>query len=177
MPRRHAGAFSFTADSMSNKTKRLAELAVFTTLAMILSYIESLIPFNFGIPGVKLGLSNLIALFALIRWGSGEAFTINIMRVLLTGFLFGNGFAILYSLSGALMSLVAMSLSHRAKAFSVMGIGVTGGIFHNIGQLIIACLTVADLKIMFYLPVLIVSGAVTGLIVGFLAGEMLKRLP
>lgn len=155
---------------------RVAYFGVFTALALIFSYVESLIPINFGIPGVKLGLANLITLIALYKMSVKEAFLISIARVILSGFIFGNLFAILYSLAGGLLSLAIMTWFKRSNKFSIYGISMAGGVFHNVGQLMMAILVVESVTIAGYLPVLLVSGLLTGLVIGAVSGETLKRI-
>ncbi len=155
---------------------RVAYFGVFTALALIFSYVETLIPFHFGVPGMKLGLANLIIVIALYKMGVREAFLLSVVRILLSGFLFGNYFSIIYSLAGAFLSLLVMAGLKRAEGFSVMGVSVGGGVFHNIGQLIVAMLVVETFSIAYYVPALLIAGLVTGLLIGIAANEMLKRL-
>ena len=155
---------------------RVAYFGVFTALALIFSYVETLIPFNFGIPGVKLGLANLIIVISLYKLKLSDVYLLSITRVLLSGFIFGNYFSIIYSLSGGLLSLSTMALLKKVGGFSVYGISVAGGVMHNIGQLIIAMLIVETFSVIYYVPVLLISGLVTGLIIGIAAMEMIKRL-
>lgn len=155
---------------------RVAYFGVFTALALIFSYVESLIPIQLGIPGVKLGLANLIIVIALYKMRLSEVFLLSIVRILLSGFLFGNYFSILYSLAGGLLSLVVMALLKKMGDFSVMGISMAGGVSHNVGQLVVAMLVVETFSVSYYLPVLLVAGLVTGFLIGVAAGEMLKRL-
>lgn len=155
---------------------RVAYFGVFTALALIFSYVETLIPINFGIPGVKLGLANLITLIALYKMTVKEAYLISIVRVVLSGFIFGNLFAILYSLAGGLLSLTVMTLFKKSDKFSVYGVSMAGGVFHNVGQLIMAMLVVESITIAGYLPVLLVSGLITGLVIGVVSGETIKRI-
>lgn len=155
---------------------RVAYFGVFTALALIFSYVESLIPINFGIPGVKLGLTNLITIVALYKMGTKEAFILSVTRVVLSGFLFGNLFAILYSMSGAVLSLIVMSLFKKSDKFSVYGVSMAGGVFHNVGQLVMAMLVVESVSIGGYLPVLLIAGLLTGLLIGIVSNEMLRRL-
>ena len=155
---------------------RVAYFGVFTALALIFSYVESLIPIQLGIPGVKLGLANLIIVIALYKMRLSEVFLLSIVRILLSGFLFGNYFSILYSLAGGLLSLVVMALLKKTGDFSVMGISMAGGGSHNVGQLVVAMLVVETFSVGYYLPVLLVAGLVTGFLIGVAAGEMLKRL-
>ena len=155
---------------------RVADFGVFTALALIFSYVETLIPINFGIPGVKLGLANLIIVVALYRLPLQEVYLLSIVRILLSGFIFGNYFSILYSLAGGLLSLSVMALLKRRNSFSVMGISVAGGVFHNVGQMTVAMLVVETFSVAYYFPVLMIAGLVTGLLIGILSNEMLKRL-
>ena len=116
---------------------RVAYFGVFTALALIFSYVETLIPVNLGIPGVKLGLANLIIVVALYKMRLSEAYLLSVVRVLLAGFIFGNYFSIIYSLAGGLLSLTVMALLKKWGGFSLQGISIAGGVFHNIGQLIV----------------------------------------
>lgn len=155
---------------------RVAYFGVFTALALIFSYVETLIPFNFGIPGVKLGLANLIIVIALYKMKLSDVYLLSIVRVLLSGFIFGNYFSIIYSLAGGLLSLSVMAILKKSGKFSVFGISMSGGVMHNIGQLIVAMIVVETFSVVYYVPVLLVAGLITGLIIGITAGEMLKRL-
>lgn len=155
---------------------RVAHFGVYTALALIFSYVETLIPINFGIPGVKLGLANLIIVIALYKMSVKEAYVLSIVRVVLAGFIFGNLFSILYSLAGGMLSLTVMSLLKKSGQFSTIGISMAGGVFHNVGQLIMAILVLESLNIAYYFPVLLISGVLTGFVIGIVANEMLKRL-
>jgi heptaprenyl diphosphate synthase len=155
---------------------RVAHFGVYTALALIFSYVETLIPINFGIPGVKLGLANLIIVVALYKMSLKEAYILSIVRVVLSGFIFANLFSIIYSLAGGLLSLSVMALLKKTNQFSVLGISMAGGVFHNIGQLIMAIIVLESFNIAYYFPVLIISGVVTGLLIGIISNEMLKRL-
>lgn len=155
---------------------RVAFFGMFTALALIFSYVESLIPINFGIPGIKLGLANLIIIIALYKMSVKEAYVLSVVRVLLAGFIFGNLFSIIYSLAGGLLSLTVMALLKRSDKFSILGISMAGGVSHNIGQLIVAMVVLESLNIAYYMPVLLISGLITGLVIGIVSGEMLKRL-
>ena len=155
---------------------KVAYFGVFTALALIFSYVETLIPIQFGIPGVKLGLANLIIVIALYRMKLSEAYLLSIVRVLLAGFIFGNYFSIIYSLAGGLLSLTVMALLRKKGGFSVIGVSIAGGVFHNIGQLIVASVIVETFSVMYYVPVLLIAGLVTGLLIGIASDGMFKRL-
>lgn len=154
--------------------KKTVELGFFLALALILSYVESLIPFSFGIPGIKLGLPNLIVVL-LLYWGEGhakEALLVNMLRIVLSGFLFSNLYTILYALAGALLGFAAMIAGRRLNCFSMIGVSVLGGVFHNIGQIVVAMLVVETFYVGYYVPFLIMAGTVTGAVLGFAAMEL-----
>lgn len=155
---------------------RIAYFGVFTALALIFSYVETLIPVSFGIQGAKLGLANLIIVIALYKMRLKEVYLLSVTRILLSGFLFGNYFSILYSLAGGLLSLTAMAILKKREGYTVIGISAAGGVFHNVGQLLVAMAVVESFAISGYLPVLLIAGLLTGLLIGMLSGQMLKRL-
>lgn len=155
---------------------RAAYFGLFTALALIFSYVETWIPFHIGIPGVKLGLANLIIVVALYKLEVRQVYMLAVTRVVLAGLMFGNLFSIIYSLAGGLLSLTVMWTLKRRDGFSVMGISVAGGVAHNIGQLVIAMLVVESTDLVYYAPVLLIAGLITGLIIGVVSNEMLKRL-
>lgn len=156
--------------------KTAAMLGMFTAAAMICSYIEAMIPVNFGIPGIKLGLANIVVLIVLYMMGTKDALIVSVLRIILTGFLFGNLFGILYSLAGGLLSFLVMWLLKRTKKLRIISVSVAGGICHNIGQLLVAVVVVENYKIMYYIPVLLIAGFLTGLLIGILAQEIVFRL-
>lgn len=149
--------------------KRAAYCAMLTALAMIFGYVEALIPFNFGIPGVKLGLANLVIVVALYMLPAHQVFFIQLARIVVVSFLFGNLSMMLYSLAGGLLSFLVMSLLKKAGGFSVIGVSIAGGVTHNIGQLIVAMLVVQNMKIAYYASVLMIAGLITGGLIGMLA--------
>lgn len=155
---------------------RVSVSAVLTALAMIFSYIEAVFPFNFGIPGVKLGLSNLVVLVALYSLGAGYAFAINLTRIVLSGLMFSGVSAMLYSLSGGMVSFLIMLLLSRTDLFSPVGVSMAGGVFHNVGQITLAAVITETAKIYLYLPVLMISGTVTGLVLGIAGSMILDRM-
>ena len=155
---------------------KVAYFGVFTALALIFSYVESLIPIHMGIPGVKLGLANLIVVIALYKMSIKEAYILSVVRIVLAGFMFGNLFSILYSLAGGMLSLTIMSILKKTDKFSVYGVSMAGGVFHNVGQLIMAMIILESASIGYYFSVLLISGLMTGLVIGVIANEMIKRL-
>lgn len=160
----------------TDTTYRIAFGGVFLALALILSYVEALIPFNFGIPGIKLGLANLIVLLALYKYSPYDAIAVNILRILIVSILFTDFYSFLYSLSGALLSFLIMVLLYRIKKLSVVSVSVCGGVCHNIGQLLVALFVTKVPHLLFYLPVLVISGVITGLLIGLLARILIPVL-
>lgn len=158
-------------------TKKMTIAALMAALALIFSYVEVLIPFTVGIPGIKLGIANIAVIIALYYLGPMYAITINVVRVLIAGLLFNGLFGALYSLAGAIVSFVVMVVLKKTNVFSVVGISMAGGVAHNLGQILVAAVLVANIKIFIYFPVLIISGVITGAIIGVLAGLILKKLP
>ena len=158
------------------KQHRIALLSMLLALALICSYVESLIPFYFGVPRVKLGLTNIVVLFALYLLGGKEAFAISIMRILLTAFLFGNLFSMAYSLAGGILSFIVMLLLKKYVKLNLLSVSVAGGISHNLGQLIIAAILVENYHVFYYMAILFVSGAVTGFLIGIICQEVLIHL-
>ena len=156
--------------------KTVALMAMMIALAMIFSYVETMIPINFGIPGVKLGLANLVIVAAIYLFGGKQAFLISIVRIFLSGIMFGNLASIMYSLAGGLLSLAVMLLLKKTDKLSILAVSVMGGICHNIGQLIVAMLVVENLKLIFYIPVLLISGFLTGLLIGIVCRVILPAV-
>ena len=145
-------------------------------LAMILSFVESQIPALVAIPGIKVGLPNLVMVFLLYRVGWKETVTVSIIRIILVSILFGNVQSLSFSIAGALLSLLAMILLKKLNWFSCITVSVVGGICHNIGQIIAACIWTQTAEVAFYLPVLLISGIVAGAVIGIVAGIIVKRL-
>ncbi|MCR5748323.1 MAG: Gx transporter family protein [Lachnospiraceae bacterium] len=160
---------------MEHKTaEKTAYLGLMTTLAVIMGYVESLIPSFFPVPGIKLGLANIVIVFILYRYGSGYALSVSIVRIILTGLLFGNIFGIFFSFSGTLLSIPVMYFLKRSGRFSVIGVCVAGAAFFNVGQ-IIAAMLVAGPAIFRYLPVLLIAGEAAGIIIGIIVYMVIKR--
>lgn len=157
---------------MKNK---VAVFGVFTSLALILSYVELLIPINFGIPGMKLGLANLLVVILLYKGCPRDVLLLSVIRILLSGLIFGNMFSIFYSLGGGLLSLAVMVFLKKTGQFTVAGISIGGGASHNVGQLLVAMFVVQTYQVGYYLPVLLIAGVITGAVIGILSAEVLKR--
>ena len=156
--------------------KKTAYLGLFAAIAIIFGYVESLIPFFAGIPGMKLGLANLAVLFVLERYTWKEAALVSLVRIFVVGFLFGNGSSIMYSLAGAALSLAVMVFVKNKVGFGHLGVSVAGGVSHNIGQLIIAMLIVNNASVFVYAPALLVAGVAAGVVIGGLTAELCKRV-
>ena len=158
-----------------DKIKSIALFGMMVALAFTFSYLESLIPFDFAIPGVKLGLANLVVVVALYTMKPGEALCIVIIRIFLAGLTFGNAYSLAYSLCGGLLSYAVMLLFKKTK-LSIIGVSMLGGIFHNIGQIIVAAIVLGTARIAYYLPVLLVSGVATGLAIGTVSKLITDRV-
>lgn len=159
-----------------NNVKHLCTLALMIALAFAFSYLESLIPFNFGIPGIKLGLSNLVVLTALYTMKTSDAFIISIVRIILAGLLFNGIFAMIYSLVGGLLSFAIMYIIKKTDKFSPIGVSAVGGTVHNLGQIIVAGFVMNTYRIVYYFPILMFSGLITGIINGIIASIIINRL-
>ena len=158
-------------------TRRLAFGAMFTALALIFSYVEFLIPLPVPVPGIKLGLANLVIIIAIYRMSFKYAFPINCVRIVASGLLFSGVFGMLYSFAGGILCLVVMYVLYRTGRFSMVGISMAGGVMHNLGQLLTACLIVSSVSLMSYFAVLLFSGLISGILIGIMAYNIEKRLP
>ena len=155
---------------------RIAACGVLTALALIFSYIEFLVPLPIAIPGIKLGLANIVCLVCLYALGEKHAFLINVTRIALAALLFGSVFSALYALAGGIVSFAVMALLKRTKRFSVCGVSMAGGVFHNLAQLAVAGLLVESAQVFYYFPVLLLSGMATGIGIGILATLILRSI-
>ena len=145
-------------------------------LALVLSYVESLIPFAVGIPGVKLGLTNIVTVIMLYIAAPMQTFLLCVFRAVLSGFMFGNAFSIIYSLAGCILSFIVMYLLKKSDKFSSVSISLVGGVCHNIGQIIVAAIVLSTYSVVYYIPVLLVAGCITGLVIGTVASQVLLRI-
>lgn len=158
-------------------SRRLARYALLTALAMALSWLESLVPLAGVVPpGVKLGLTNLVVIFALYRMSLRDAAVISLIRVVLVAFTFGNSYSFAYSLAGAALSLAVMALLKRSRKFFLLGVSVAGGVSHNIAQVLVAMAVMETSRLAWYLPVLLVSGIAAGVCVGAAGALIVKRI-
>ena len=158
------------------KTKKVAFLGMCIALSMILSFVESQIPPLAAVPGVKMGLPNIVMVFMLYKVGAKDTAIVSILRVILVGILFGTPLSMIYSLAGATLSLIGMILLKKTNLFAHVTVSVAGGILHNIGQIATACIIMETAQIAYYLPVLLISGTIAGILIGLTAAMILKRL-
>ena len=156
--------------------KKLTTLSVSVALAMLLSFIESQIPPFVAVPGVKIGLSNIVTVALLYLYGAREAGAVSFVRVCLSSLLFGSAVSFIYSLTGAVLSFLIMLLFKSLNIFSEMGVSVLGGVFHNAGQIAVACIIMENAAISLYLPFLVISGTVAGAVIGVVSAMLTKRL-
>lgn len=165
-----------TKQTKERTNKDIALAGVFIALAMILSYLENLVPIGFAVPGIKLGLANLVTIVALYKLGLKDTIIISVGRILLSGVLFGNMMIIIYSLAGAFLSILVMVLVKKLKIFSATGVSICGAISHNLGQIIVAVITLENMNIMYYMIVLAIAGAVAGTVIGILSGMIIRNI-
>ena len=158
------------------KTKKIALLGLTVSLAMIMSYIEVLFPLSFAVPGIKMGLANIVIVFVLYRMSLKDACIVSLIRVFLVALLFGNTMSLAYSLTGAVLSLALMALLKKTEKFSVVGVSISGGVMHNAGQILMAVILMGTAQIAYYLPVLIITGTVTGVGIGLVAALVIDRV-
>ena len=158
------------------KTKKVAFLSMCIALSMILSFVESQIPPLVAVPGVKVGLPNIVMVFMLYKIGAKETAIVSIIRVILVGFLFGSPLSMIYSLVGATLSLIGMIILKKTNLFAPVTVSVVGGILHNVGQIATACFVMDTAEIAYYLPVLLITGTIAGVLIGLCAAMILKRL-
>jgi len=154
----------------------VARVGLLASLALIFSYVEAIIPYNPGIPGIKLGIANVVTVIALYKFGVKDAVAVSVIRIVIAGLLFNGLFGMLYSLSGAALSLIGMTALKKTGLFSVTGVSMAAGVLHNLGQLLMAAALIEDLRIFFYFPVLLFSGIAAGILVGMISTLVLRAL-
>lgn len=157
------------------KTIRITELGMLLAISLVLSYLETLLPVMVAVPGVKIGLANIITMVLLYNRNLRGTFLFMVIRVVLAGFLFSGVSGILYSLAGGMCCISIMSILKRFSIFSVMGVSMAGAVFHNIGQILVAVLVMENMHILYYLPVLCVSGTLSGLLIGYITYFIVKH--
>ena len=165
-----------TQSPRSQSASFVARVGLMASLALIFSYIEAIIPYNPGIPGIKLGIANVVTVIALYKFGPKDAVAVSVIRIVIAGLLFNGLFGMLYSLAGASLSLIGMITLKKTGLFSVTGVSMAAGVLHNLGQLLMAAALIEDLRIFFYFPVLMFSGIAAGILVGIISVLVLKAL-
>ena len=161
---------------MDKRTKRLVTYAVLTAVALVLSYFEAQIPYFFTVPGIKLGLGNAAAIFALYRLSPGGAVAISTVRILIFGLLFTSPFSMLFSAAGAAVSLTVMILLKKTGKFSPVGVSAAAGAAHNLGQIDVAAFVMENMGVYWYFPVLCFAGVVAGAVIGVITGLLIERV-
>lgn len=156
--------------------KQVARYALLVSLAMVLSWLESLLVLPGLLPGMKVGLTNLVVLFALYRLGLRDAAWISLLRVLLVSLTFGNAYSFAYSLAGAALSLTVMAGLKKWDRFSILGVSIAGGVCHNMGQLLVAVAVLGTARLGWYLPALLFGGTLAGIVIGAAAGLVVQRV-
>ena len=163
---------------MNKKTKTIAFIGLCTSLALVFAYLEALIPPLFpSLPGVKMGLPNIIIIFLLYRFGPKTAITVSILRIVLVTALFGNAMAMMYSLAGGALSIAVMIILKKFNILSTVGVSIAGGVSHNVGQIIIAMLVLETTQLAYYLVVLIFSGVIAGIFIGLCGSVLIRKIP
>lgn len=166
-------------NSMKNQYKTaetVAIVGVMAAFAAILSYVEAIISFSIWIPGVKIGLANIAIVVVLHLYGAKEALAVNVVRIIVVGLLFGNMFSIFFSLAGALTSFITMVLVKKTDWFTILGVSVTGGVAHNLGQMIVASIVVDTYSVLYYMPALMIAGIITGIVIGIVGNLIVKYM-
>ncbi len=158
------------------KTKRTALLGITITIAIIMSYIESLFPLSFTVPGIKIGLANIVIIFVLYKMSTADAIMVSLIRIMLVSLLFGNVMALAYSIAGSTLSLLLMLVLKKSEKFSIVGVSISGAVMHNIGQILMAVIILETREIIYYLPVLAVSGIVSGVVIGIVSAIITDRI-
>lgn len=162
---------------MNKKARRIALLGLCTSLALVLAYVEVLIPPLYAaVPGIKLGLPNIVIIFVLYKFGFPSAVSVSLIRIILVSSLFGNAMSFAYSVAGAVLSLALMAVLKGTGKFSVVGVSVVGGIFHNVGQILMAMYLFRTVQLGYYLVVLSVTGTVSGILIGLCGATIIKRI-
>ncbi|MDU5597238.1 MAG: Gx transporter family protein [Lachnospiraceae bacterium] len=156
--------------------RQITTMGMLIALAMVLGFVETLIPINLGIPGMKLGLANIVVVIALFLFDIKTAVVVSILRIILIAMTFGNMSMMFYSIAGASLSLLSMIAISKIKSFSLISVSIVGGIMHNVGQIICAAFVVRTNGVFTYLPVLMIAGLVSGALIGIVAGLISVRL-
>ena len=163
---------------MRKKTRKIALLGVLTSVALVLSYLEVMLPpISTAVPGIKMGLPNIIIIFVLYKFGLKEAVTVSLIRVFIVALIFGGNIMTLsYSVVGAVLSLALMTLFKKLNLFSIVGVSIIGGISHNLGQILVAIFLFDTIQIGYYMIVLSITGTIAGVVIGIISSILVKKL-
>lgn len=162
---------------MNRTAKKVALLGVLTSVALVLSYLESILPPIWAaVPGIKVGLPNVVIIFLLYRYGVKEAAIVSFIRIFIVSLLFGNVMSMAYSFAGAILSIVLMAICKKIKVFSTVGTSIVGGVAHNAGQILVAIFLFDTVQIGYYMIILAITGTIAGVFVGIAGALLLKRL-
>ena len=162
---------------MNRTAKKVALLGVLTSVALVLSYVESILPPIWAaVPGIKVGLSNVVIIFLLYRYGVKEAAIVSFIRIFIVSLLFGNVMSMAYSFAGAFLSIVLMAICKKIKVFSTVGTSIVGGVAHNAGQILVAIFLFDTVQIGYYMIILAITGTIAGVFIGIAGALLLKRL-
>ena len=161
---------------MKDNTKKAALLGLMTSIALILSYFEAMLPPIWAaVPGIKIGLPNIVMVFLLYKFGVKECAAVSFIRIFIVALLFGNFMSLAYSFAGAILSVILMAICKRTKLFSTVGTSIAGGVAHNLGQIIVAIFLFNTVQIGYYMAVLAVTGTIAGIAIGLTGAFLLKR--
>lgn len=162
---------------MNRTAKKVALLGVLTSVALVLSYLESILPPIWAaVPGIKVGLPNVVIIFLLYRYGVKEAAIVSFIRIFIVSLLFGNIMSMAYSFAGAILSIVLMAICKKIKVFSTVGTSIVGGVAHNAGQILVAIFLFDTVQIGYYMIILAITGTIAGVFVGIAGALLLKKL-
>ena len=162
---------------MRKETRKIALLGVLTSVALVLSYLEAMLPpISTAVPGIKMGLPNIIIIFLLYKFGLKEAVTVSIIKVFIVALLFGNVMTLAYSVAGAVLSIALMTIMLKLDWFSTIGVSVVGGISHNLGQILVAIFLFDTIQIGYYMIVLSITGTIAGVVIGIISSILVKKL-
>ena len=161
---------------MKISARKTAFLGIFTSVALILAYVEAILPpIMTAVPGIKMGLPNLILIFILYRFGVKDAAIVSGIRLVIVALLFGNFMTFAYSLAGAVLSMAVMVLLKRSEKFSTVGVSIAGAVTHNLGQVLVAIFLLDTMQIGYYMLVLAVTGSIAGVCIGVGGNILIRR--
>lgn len=162
---------------MKEKTKKIAFLGIATSIALILAYIEAILPPIWtAVPGIKVGLPNLIIILVLYKFGFNQAVLVSGVRLVIVSMLFGNAMTLAYSVAGAVLSLVLMGILKKTDKFSTVGVSIVGAVAHNLGQIIVAIFLFETVQIGYYMVILAITGTIAGVFIGIGSNLLIRRM-